>query len=293
MLVLPKDFPAGAELTKLGVGVISREDLPEGANTVKVVLLNLMPNKIDAEVEFLAPIGSSSLYIEPVFLYPSTHKISPTSAEHIQKFYVRPQDISEQKFDAMISTGAALGGVEFAEVDFWDEYQSILQWAQKYVFSTIFGCWSSYAALYHNHGIERARLENMVVGIYEHSIFVNANNRKVLHGFGDSIFLPHTRYNDFNWDQVANSERLEIVVPNAIVASTDFREIYILAHPEYRRGAIDKLLKTIPEYFNGHFPINYYPDDNPDNTPYFHWSPHANLFYRNWLSFVNQHKTKK
>ena len=32
-------------------------------------------------------------------------------------------------------------------------------------------------------------------------------------------------------------------------------------------------------------PVNYFPDDNPENPPRVTWRAHANLLYSNWLNY--------
>ena len=39
---------------------------------------------------------------------------------------------------------------------------------------------------------------------------------------------------------------------------------------------------------NPDVPVNYYPDDNPENTPILSWRSSSNCTYSNWLNFVYQ-----
>ena len=34
-----------------------------------------------------------------------------------------------------------------------------------------------------------------------------------------------------------------------------------------------------------HVPVNYYPDDDPEQPPLFRWRAHAHLLYENWLNY--------
>ena len=77
-----------------------------------------------------------------------------------------------------------------------------------------------------------------------------------------------------------------------LLSDMDCRNFFTTGHSEYDRDT----LKT--EYFrdvNAGLPIeipkNYFPDDNPENTPLFNWRSTANILFSNWLNYFVYQKT--
>ena len=68
--------------------------------------------------------------------------------------------------------------------------------------------------------------------------------------------------------------------------SRNGRRIFVMGHPEYDRLTLDQEYqrdkkKGIPI----RMPVNYYPDDDPDNKPKLSWRAHANTLYTNWINY--------
>ena len=59
-----------------------------------------------------------------------------------------------------------------------------------------------------------------------------------------------------------------------------------MGHPEYDRISLDQEYKRdIGKGIDIDLPVNYYPDNCPDNRPYLVWRAHANALYTNWLNY--------
>jgi homoserine O-succinyltransferase len=70
------------------------------------------------------------------------------------------------------------------------------------------------------------------------------------------------------------------------MATKEGKQIFITGHSEYDANTLAN------EYFRDlnagkpiKIPVNYFPDDNPENTPIVSWRAHANLLYSNWLNY--------
>ena len=64
------------------------------------------------------------------------------------------------------------------------------------------------------------------------------------------------------------------------------RQIFITGHSEYDRDTLkNEYLRDVRQGLNTPIPENYFPDDNPENTPVMTWRSHANLLYSNWLNY--------
>ena len=62
--------------------------------------------------------------------------------------------------------------------------------------------------------------------------------------------------------------------------------IFVTGHPEYDRMTLDKeYRRDRGKGLDTAIPVNYYPDDDPDNKPLLHWRSHANNLYTNWLNY--------
>lgn len=53
----------------------------------KIIILNLMPKKIQTETQLLRLLGNSPLQVHFTFLIPSTHTPKNTAREHLDEFY--------------------------------------------------------------------------------------------------------------------------------------------------------------------------------------------------------------
>ena len=80
---------------------------------LKIIILNLMPTKLDTETQLLRLLSNSPLQIDVDFLQVKTHESKNVSKSHMDKFYYVFDDIKENKYDGMIITGAPVEHLEF------------------------------------------------------------------------------------------------------------------------------------------------------------------------------------
>jgi homoserine O-succinyltransferase len=106
--------------------------------------------------------------------------------------------------------------------------------------------------------------------------------------------MPHSRHAAINVGDLAKHPELQVLSEGlesgpALIATRDFHEIYVTGHFEYGR---DTLAGEYWRDFHAgkriQLPVNYFPDDDPEQQPIFTWRAHANLLYRNWLNYVYQ-----
>jgi homoserine O-succinyltransferase len=189
----------------------------------------------------------------------------------------------------MIITGAPVEKLSFEEVDYWEEFKEILDFARKNVFSTMFVCWAAPAALYHYYKIPKFVTEEKISGIYKNEIDTNS---LLMNGVEEFFWGPQSRYFYTKEEDVNAVSILKIIAKCKksgihIIASNDYREIYVNGHNEYDDDSIDKeyrrdITKGIPIKM----PENYYIDDDINKKIAAQWRVHSNLFYRNWLRLV-------
>ena len=63
-------------------------------------------------------------------------------------------------------------------------------------------------------------------------------------------------------------------------------------HAEYDRNTLrDEYFRDARKGLGTAIPINYFPDDNPDNKPLLEWRAHSYLLYSNWLNYYVYQRT--
>jgi len=98
---------------------------------LKFLLLNLMPKKLETEVQFARLLGASPLQIELTLMTTETYSPKNTRKEHLIEFYKTLDDIKNNFYDVLIITGAPVEIVPFNEVKYWDELKKIILWSKN------------------------------------------------------------------------------------------------------------------------------------------------------------------
>ena len=293
---IPDDLPASQILYSENIFVMdegraTRQDI----RPLKIVILNLMPTKIVTETQILRLIGNSPLQVDVVLMHPETHVSRNTSQEHLLTFYKTFKDIKDEKFDGMIITGAPVEHLPFEDVTYWDELKEIMQWKLHNVTSTLHICWGAQAGLYYHYGIPKYDLGEKVFGVFPHSI--NKRNVKLLRGFDDKFYAPHSRYTEIRREDIEKVSELDILAESEesgiyIVASKDGRQIFVTGHSEYDVDTLKhEYERDAAKGMNTAIPKNYYKDDNPEKQPIMRWRSHANLLFANWLNYYVYQET--
>ena len=59
-----------------------------------------------------------------------------------------------------------------------------------------------------------------------------------------------------------------------------------MGHSEYDPVTLkEEYMRDVNKGLDIKVPVNYFPDDNPENEPIVRWRAHANLLYCNWLNY--------
>jgi len=256
---------------------------------LKLLLLNLMPTKIDTETQFSRLLGNTPLQIELELIHTKTHKSKNTSQEHLLAFYKTFDDIKDRNFDGMIITGAPVEQMEFEEVTYWDELCQIMEWSKTHVHSTMHICWGAQAGLYYHFGIQKHPLEKKLFGVFPHT--VDRKSSILFRGFDDVFMAPHSRHTTINRSDIEAEPKLKLLASSEeagvyAIATEGGRQVFITGHSEYDA---DTLLKEYLRDKNSGLPIevpeNYFPNDDDSKAPVVSWRSHANLLFSNWLNY--------
>ena len=139
---VPNNLPAVDALTKENVFVMTdSRAMTQDIRPLHILLLNLMPTKIDTETQLTRLLGNTPLQIELELLQMSSHDSHNISEDHMIAFYKTFDAVKDNNYDGMIITGAPVEMMEFEEVDYWEELCEIMGWAEKHVHSSyLFHC---------------------------------------------------------------------------------------------------------------------------------------------------------
>ena len=154
---------------------------------LKICVLNLMPLKITTETDLVRLLSNTPLQLEVYFMKLKSHTPKNTPIEHMMMFYKDFQELSKQKFDGMIVTGAPIETMAYEEVEYWPEIKEIFDWARTHVTSTLYICWGAQAGLYHFYGVPKYPLEKKMFGIFKQKPL--DLSQPIFRGFDDVVEL--------------------------------------------------------------------------------------------------------
>jgi homoserine O-succinyltransferase len=293
---IPNNLPAAEVLSNENIFVMFEDRAyHQDIRPLNIAILNLMPTKIATETQILRLIGNSPLQVNIALLHPENHNSKNTPGEHLTTFYEHFDDAKNQKFDGLIITGAPVEHLDFTEVDYWDELEEIMDWSVHNVFSTFYLCWAAQAGLYHHYGIRKYPLKEKIFGVFPHS--VSKRNTKLLRGFDDVFYVPHSRHTEIRRSDIERDPDLEILSESVeagvyIVASKDGRKIFVTGHSEYDALTLkSEYDRDIAKELSIGVPKNYYPNDDPSVQPLVRWRSHSNLLFSNWLNYYVYQET--
>ncbi len=256
---------------------------------LEILILNLMPLKEDTELNLFRSLSNTPLQVNITLIRTSTYEGKHVSKGHLEKFYTTFDKIKNKKFDGFIITGAPVEQLEYEDVEYWEELRTIMDWSETNVTSTLHICWGAQAGLYYRYGIQKHFLPEKISGVYRYHTF----HRKtpLVRGFDDSFLVPQSRYTEVRREDIEKNEKLEIVADSEetgpyLIIGDGGKNIFVTGHPEYDVMTLDQEYKRdIKRGLHPNIPVNYYPDDNPQNKPIKSWRCHANTLYANYLNY--------
>ena len=287
---IPNDLPAVKTLESENIFVMTEtRAITQDIRPLKILLLNLMPKKIETETQLSRLLGNSPLQVDFTFIHTKSHESKNTPAEHLFTFYKTFDDVKAQNFDGLIITGAPVEQMPFEEVEYWDELCEIMEWSKTHVHSTLHICWGAQAGLYYHYGIKKKPLPKKLFGVFPHK--VDYKRSILFRGFDDEFFVPQSRYTTVDTADVKAVPELRVLASGDkcgvyAVSNKGGRQIFITGHSEYDADTLkNEYLRDIATGLDTAVPENYFKDDNPKRQPVVRWRAHANLLFSNWLNY--------
>jgi len=145
----------------------------------------------------------------------------------------------------------------------------------------------------HFHGVRKHLLQEKLFGCYRH---MNLKpDSPFLRGFSDDMVMPVSRWTEMRREEIEEAG-LPILLDSAevgpaLVEDPGHRAIYIFNHLEYDSGTLNEeyrrdLEAVQVEGAEIRMPVNYFPQDDPEQPPQNRWRSHAHLLYGNWISEI-------
>lgn len=293
---IPDQLPAKQILKDENIFVMDEQRaLHQDIRPLQIAILNLMPTKVVTETQLLRLLGNTPLQVEATLLRMNSHKSKNTSEEHLLAFYQTLDEVRDRRFDGLIITGAPVEQMPFEEVDYWPELQEIMDWSFDNVFSLFHICWGAQAALYHQFGVPKHPLPHKQFGVFPHRVV--EQNIKLLRGFDDVFYVPHSRHTETSRADVEQVSGLKILAESDeagvyILATQDGRQIFVTGHSEYDPLTLKKEYdRDVAANLPIQIPVNYFPGDDPTQPPVVRWRGHAHLLFSNWINYYVYQET--
>lgn len=287
---IPNELPAAKTLTDENIFIMTEyRAITQDIRPLKILLLNLMPTKIDTETQLSRLLGNTPLQIELELIHTKTYESQNTPKEHLLSFYKTFDAIKDNTYDGLIITGAPVEKMQFEDVDYWDELVEIMEWSKTHVHSTFHICWGAQAGLYYHYGIQKHDLPQKMFGVFPHTL--DRKQSILFRGSDDVFYVPHSRHTTVTREDIEREPALKIIASSEeagvyAVSNDGGSQIFIMGHSEYDPRTLEKeYLRDKNLGLSIEVPQNYYPNNDDTKAPLVTWRAHANLLYSNWLNY--------
>lgn len=287
---IPNNLPAVKTLTDENIFVMTEtRAITQDIRPLRILILNLMPKKIETETQLARLLGNTPLQVEPTLIHTSSHQSKNVAEEHLLAFYKTFDNVKDEHFDGMIITGAPVEQMPFEEVEYWQELCEIMEWSKSHVYSTLHICWSAQAGLYYHFGVEKKQLPEKIFGVYPHE--VEYKNSILFRGFDDVFYVPQSRHTTVDRADIEKHKELKILASSKkagvyAVSTKKGRQIFITGHSEYDAETLNnEYVRDLSQGKPIQLPENYFPNDDSTKPPIVSWRGHAHLLFSNWLNY--------
>jgi homoserine O-succinyltransferase len=284
-IIVPEGHASAALLRSEGIEVLHQP--PRHGSTLRVGLLNLMPDKIGTEVQFARLLGTTRRHVELVPALPRSYR----STQEAAGLYARWSEKSlPRRLDGLIVTGAPLERLPFEDVAYWRELVCICNWATGNVGSTLYICWAAFAALYMFHGVRTRVMPYKISGVFQQQVMDPRD--PLTAGLGAAFPCPVSRYaevavHDVPWGRGLTCLAQSLESGLCLVADGARNAHYMFNHLEYDAETLKlEYLRDRASRAGTAIPQNYLPNDDISSAPPLVWRRPAEKLFANWLTVV-------
>lgn len=289
MLYLPKKLPAADVLRAEGCNIA--EGAAPGGAALRVLLLNLMPQKAVTELDIARMLAAADRDVELTLLMFDGMTYKTTPMAHMTAYYRCVSDVTTDgtRYDGLIVTGAPVEHLEFDDVRYQPALRRLMAWADDAVRSTLYICWGAQAALNYYYGIPKYPLKAKKFGIFSQRVLHPEN--ALMHGLSPAFAMPASRHTEV---RVADFDGrpVELLAVSdesgtGVAASPDGRRVFVTGHLEYEPLTLEKeFLRDRAKGLAIAVPQHYYQNDDPAQPVVFAWEAAAKQFYNNWVQLL-------
>lgn len=294
-VIIPKGLPANDLLQEENIFVMNDQRAShQDIRPLEILILNLMPTKIETECQLLRLLSNTPLQINITFLKTDSYRSKNISESHLETFYKKFSEVKDDRFDGLIITGAPVEHLQFETVTYWDELVEIMEFSKKHVTSTLHICWGAQAGLYHHFGVHKRPLKEKLSGVYPHKVQIR--NNPLLRGFDDEFMMPHSRYTESILEEVYDQDLNVLVFSEeaggSIISTKDCKQVFVSGHLEYTKETLSyEYIRDVEKGIQPEVPKNYFKDDNPSRGIEMLWRGHAHLLFSNWMNYCVYQQT--
>ncbi|MBO5486289.1 MAG: homoserine O-succinyltransferase, partial [Eubacterium sp.] len=107
----------------------------------------------------------------------------------------------------------------------------------------------------------------------------------------DVFYAPQSRAMTVRQEDVEKVPELELLAVSeeagvTMLKTKDSRQFFMTCHPEYDADTLAlEYYRDLEKGLNPKIPVNYFPEDNPENKPVVRWRSTGQLFFSNWLNY--------
>ena len=292
-IILPDGLPARWVLKAEGLDASSlRESAAAPCRPLKVLLVNLMPDKPVTERQIARQLAGTPHAVELALAVPDSYRPKTADPAHIWAFYRPWSRLRDRDFDGLIVTGAPVETLPFEAVSYWPELTEIFDWARARVRRSFYICWAGQAALQHFHGVPKHRLAAKLSGVFRHR--VHDRGHPLMRGFGGEFVTPVSRHTEVRVEDLPRVRGLEALATSeeaglCAVEDRTNRALYMFNHLEYEADTLGReFLRDLRAGGPVSPPRHYFPGDDPAQAPVNRWSAHGRLLFGNWLDEIRR-----
>ncbi len=292
-IIIPKSIPAYNKLTDENIFVMhDKRAITQNIRPIEILILNLMPTKIDTENQILRVLSNSPLQVHLTLISTKTYQPTHIDQSHLSKYYKTFDEIKHKRFDGLIITGAPVEHLDYEDVKYWDELKEIFEFTKTNVTSTIYICWGALAGLSYHYDIPKIVNDEKLFGVFKQEN--KAPHDPLLRGLDDYFKVPFSTYATPSESDLLNHKDLNVLAYSSesgasIIASKDLKHVFITGHLEYDRDTLKKEYeRDLDKGITVNKPSYYFNDlDHVD----YRWNSTAFLIFTNWLNYYVYQET--
>jgi homoserine O-succinyltransferase len=140
--------------------------------------------------------------------------------------------------------------------------------------------------------VPKHQLSEKAFGVYQQKILRPTS--PYLNGFSDDFAIPISRWAEIRSADLAGHADLMLLAQSdqkgaCIIEDKKGHRLYILDHLEYDSNSLaDEYFRDVKADVPIKLPHNYFPENDPAQTPRNRWRSHGHLLISNWINEIYQ-----